>query len=384
MDRSGPPRVLAVLLVAGVLLVGRPASSQPGFVVEATTVAPNPVAPGAAASVSTTILRTGGAAAGILIDLEIWNAAGARVHQQVVSGQAFQAGERKTFQWTWTVSSSQPAGTYRVTIAIFSNDWSTLYHWVNQATSASVQTGGSGGGGGPPSFGVESTTVTPSHVTRGTSATIATTIVNGGGPATGILVDMEVWNAAGARVHQQLATGQTFQAGERKTLQWTWAVPASQATGSYQIAIGVFTGDWATLYRWLGPAATFAVQSTPTFTLAVTRTGGGTGSVASAPAGIACGTDCGEAYAAGTVVTLTATPAAGSTFAGWSGVGCAGTGACTVTLSGNASVAAAFTTEAALTVVKAGPGSGTVSSTPAGIACGTDCGEAYAGERRSR
>ena len=32
-------------------------------------------------------------------------------------------------------------------------------------------------------------------------------------------------------------------------------------------------------------------------------------------------------------VTLTATPASGSTFAGWSGGGCSGTGTCTVTLS---------------------------------------------------
>ncbi len=40
-------------------------------------------------------------------------------------------------------------------------------------------------------------------------------------------------------------------------------------------------------------------------------------------------------------MTLTATPAAGSTFTGWSGA-CTGTGACDVTLNGGASVTASF------------------------------------------
>ncbi|MFN3480867.1 MAG: SBBP repeat-containing protein, partial [Thermodesulfovibrionales bacterium] len=60
-------------------------------------------------------------------------------------------------------------------------------------------------------------------------------------------------------------------------------------------------------------------ESAGTYTLTVTKTGTGSGTVTSSPAGINCGTDCSEPYASGTVVTLTATPNAGSTFAGWSG-----------------------------------------------------------------
>ncbi len=41
-------------------------------------------------------------------------------------------------------------------------------------------------------------------------------------------------------------------------------------------------------------------------------------------------------------MTLTATPDAGSTFAGWSGEGCSGTGTCQVTVSGVGAVIATF------------------------------------------
>jgi hypothetical protein len=80
--------------------------------------------------------------------------------------------------------------------------------------------------------------------------------------------------------------------------------------------------------------------------LSVTRAGTGSGTVASAPAGITCGSDCGQSFASGTVVTLTAMPASGSSFAGWSGGGCSGTGACTVTMAASATVTATFTSTA--------------------------------------
>jgi hypothetical protein len=61
----------------------------------------------------------------------------------------------------------------------------------------------------------------------------------------------------------------------------------------------------------------------PSHILSVTSSGDGSGSVASSPAGIDCGSDCNEAYVDGTSVTLTATRNRGSTFEGWDG-GCSG------------------------------------------------------------
>ena len=76
-------------------------------------------------------------------------------------------------------------------------------------------------------------------------------------------------------------------------------------------------------------------------TLSVTRSGSGTGTVTSSPAGINCGATCSQSVLLGTVVTLTAAPGAGSTFAGWSGA-CSGTGTCAVTVNAATSVTATF------------------------------------------
>ncbi len=86
-------------------------------------------------------------------------------------------------------------------------------------------------------------------------------------------------------------------------------------------------------------SATFAID---TFNLLVYKTGTGTGTVTSNPAGINCGSTCSAAYDLGTSVTLTATPDIdGNIFAGWSGA-CTGTSTCTVTMSAVKSVTATF------------------------------------------
>ena len=53
------------------------------------------------------------------------------------------------------------------------------------------------------------------------------------------------------------------------------------------------------------------------------------------------GTTCSASYTSGTSVTLTQAPAAGSTFAGWSGA-CTGTGACVVAMTAARAVTATY------------------------------------------
>ena len=89
--------------------------------------------------------------------------------------------------------------------------------------------------------------------------------------------------------------------------------------------------------------ATFAViPSTPRHTLTVSKGGDGAGTVTSSPGGIGCGATCSAMFNEGTSVTLSAAADAGSTFAGWSGGGCSGTGTCTVSLGSDTTVTATF------------------------------------------
>ena len=114
------------------------------------------------------------------------------------------------------------------------------------------------------------------------------------------------------------------------------------------------------------------------FTLAVADTGIGAGTVTSSPAGINCGTACSYTYLAGTAVTLTATPSSGSTFSGWSSGGCSGTSPCALAGNGTVTVTATFAALPTYTITVSKQGSGTVSSSPAGIKCGSVCSAAYA------
>ena len=85
-------------------------------------------------------------------------------------------------------------------------------------------------------------------------------------------------------------------------------------------------------------SATFAPILHP---LTVSKSGAGQGTIVSSPPGIDCGSTCAHEYQQGSTVALTATPAPGSTFAGFSGA-CSGIGVCAVTVSAAESVTATF------------------------------------------
>ena len=166
---------------------------------------------------------------------------------------------------------------------------------------------------------------------------------------------------------------ETYDTGTAVTLTAT-AASGSVFTGWS----GACTNSTGTCSVTMSAAKSVAATFTPQYTLTVTKTGNGAGTVTSNPTGISCGADCSEIYNNNTVVTLTATPAAESTFSGWSGACANSTGTCSVTMSAAKSVTATFTLKQySLTVTKAGTGGGTVTSSPTGIACGTDCAELY-------
>jgi len=91
------------------------------------------------------------------------------------------------------------------------------------------------------------------------------------------------------------------------------------------------------------------------YTLTVTTSGTGAGTVTTDPSG--------TTFAAGTLVTLTATPASGSTFAGWSGA-CSGTSQiCAITMNSNVSVGASFVAAQTYAITASSGRGGSVSPT---------------------
>lgn len=155
-------------------------------------------------------------------------------------------------------------------------------------------------------------------------------------------------------------------------------------TGGVSVTISASASTGSTFSGWTGcdsPSGNTCTvmmngneSVTATFTLtqrtlSVGKSGTGSGRITGT--GINCGSDCGESYGYGTMVTLTATPDTGSTFTGWSGCTSTDENTCSVTMTSNKSVSAQFTlNEHTLTATKTGTGSGTL--TASGLSCDGD------------
>lgn len=119
--------------------------------------------------------------------------------------------------------------------------------------------------------------------------------------------------------------------------------PAPAAHSTFAGWSGACTGTGAcevTMSAAKSVTATFALE---TRSLTVDKAGSGTGTVT-------CdGGACAASYPYGAKVALAASPASGSSFAGWSGAGCSGTGGCEVTLTADTAVTATFTANLVVT-----------------------------------
>ena len=112
------------------------------------------------------------------------------------------------------------------------------------------------------------------------------------------------------------------------------------------------------------------------YTITINSTGTGSGSVTSDTGTLTCDSGkCTGAYDSGTQITLTAGADEGSKFAGWSGEGCEGNDTCVLTINADITVLAQFTlsNQVALSVSKAGSGSGSIKFRSRGTSCGPDC-----------
>lgn len=118
-----------------------PPSNAPTFS-DSTIASPaNPTA--SSGTTITAVLRdTGGSLMNGIVDIEVYNSASQRMTQNFISSQSFSSGSSQSYQTQWTPTS---AGTYRVTVGVFSGDWSQNYYWNNDAFDVTVGNTSSGG-----------------------------------------------------------------------------------------------------------------------------------------------------------------------------------------------------------------------------------------------
>ena len=140
-----------------------------------------------------------------------------------------------------------------------------------------------------------------------------------------------------------------------------WSTPRKRGHGRTPPAACAGTSPTCTLTMVGNVAvrATFEPATTSPYVLRVSTAGPGSGSVTAAPGGD-CSSLCWYPLEPGTSVTLTAVPAAGSTFTGFTGASCPGN-PCTVTMSETRYVTATFgladapDTTAPQTTITSGP-----------------------------
>jgi hypothetical protein len=166
-------------------------------------------------------------------------------------------------------------------------------------------------------------TASPNPSTSGQSVTFTATVTSSGGTPTGMVTFYDGATALGSA---------TLSGG---TATFTTAL---LSVGGHSIT-AVYGGD-ANFAASTSSTLTQTVN-VPQITYGLTVSVSGNGTVTSSPSGLNCVATCSASFASGTQVTLTATPATGSSFTGWSGA-CNGTSTCSVAMNAAQSVAANF------------------------------------------
>ena len=198
-----------------------------------------------------------------------------------------------------------------------------------------------GTGGIAPNLTVSTFAVSPTIVSAGGAVSFAAAVRNAGA-ATSSATTLRYFESSGSTWSEMtfcrtsissLAPGATSNQSCGAT------APSIAITKSFYVAVDPVFGETVTadnLSNIIGLTVTSA--AIPTYLLTLTKAGTGSGTVTGP--GINCGSDCAESYASGTVVSLTATPSAGTTFTGWSGA-CTG-GSCQIFMNGAKGVTANF------------------------------------------
>ncbi len=202
-------------------------------------------------SFSASAKDTGGAAQA-LVDVEVYDSSGAKKFQQFFGAQNFAAGETKTYNLSWTPTAT---GNYRITSAVFSNDWSKTYVWNNQAATFSVVSGTTNNPPPPPpennppppppptgtsplhngNVQVVQVNIPKSPVPVGQRTVVGAALQSQGDNANNVSVHVELLNSSGAIVAQSSQTADILHDSSK-----SFSLSASLPAGSYTLQVTVY------------------------------------------------------------------------------------------------------------------------------------------------
>ncbi len=198
-------------------------------------------------------------------------------------------------------------------------------------------------------------TVSPDHVTAGSTGTLTFTYTAANSMSSGELTvgvpagwstpttgsgpgsTTSTCGTAGVSGSTIQVTGVTLNTGLQCTISYTGVAPGPGGTSYPFNAQQESTNDNDLLPLTSSPSV--QVTAPPSEQLAVTINGHGTVSFGG---GSPCQQSCSRTFSRGTALTLTGTPAAGYRFSGWSGA-CHGAGSCHLTLTADTATTATFT-----------------------------------------
>lgn len=106
-------------------------------------------------------------------------------------------------------------------------------------------------------------TASPANTSAGRSVSLVASVTSSSS-IRGMVVDIEVFNPAGARGYQKYWERQSFSLNQRRDFTTSWQIPAGAAAGSYKISVGVFASGWGSLQHWNDTAGALTVSGSAT------------------------------------------------------------------------------------------------------------------------
>jgi hypothetical protein len=131
-------------LLCGMVLATFAVPASAGFRVTASTASPTAISSGQTVTLSASV-QSSAAAGNMIVDLEIYNPAGAKVGQTSYQGQNFAAGQSTKYSWKYQVSSTAATGKYTLKLGVFTSGWSSDVYWDNAAASFALSATGAAG-----------------------------------------------------------------------------------------------------------------------------------------------------------------------------------------------------------------------------------------------